>query len=154
MIMEYGIIANTGLDNVNAATLKDFVIIILAIGGFAMAAFTTFRPQKPTVITPDPLRIEKLDKFATRDFCEMKHLEVNRRLDTHDEQLAQLRIEAKAELQQNQEHASARSAAIYRKVDEVREELTAKMDGLNEQMTTGFKDVERAVGRIEGQIKS
>jgi len=150
--MEYGIIAN--LDSVNAATLKDFVIILLALGGFAMAAWTTFRPSKPTVITPDPLRVEKLDKFATRDFCEMKHLEVTRRLDGHDAELAQFRTEAKADREQNQVHASQRSAAIYHKIDEVRDELTTKMDGINEQMSKGFKDVERAVGRIEGQIRT
>jgi len=145
--MEYGIIANTGLESIPADFLK--TLLMVAIVGLQI--YSMYR--KPVPI-PNPLQIEKLDKFATRDFCEMKHLETNRRLDGHDADVRALYEEMKRERQSNQEHASLRSAAIYRKIDEVRDELTTKMDGLNEQMTTGFKDVERAVGRIEGQIKS
>jgi t-SNARE complex subunit (syntaxin) len=151
--MEPGIIlANaTGLDNVPATTLKDVIIIIMGLGGFVMVAIQFFR--KPANV-PQPLQIEKLDKFATRDFCEMKHLEISRRLDGHDADVRALYDEIKRDRQANQVHASERSANIHAKIDAVREELTDKIDTLRGDVTSGFQDVERAIGRIEGKIAS
>ena len=121
--MEYGIIAN--IDSVNAATLKDFVIILLALGGFAMAAWTTFRPARPTAIAPDPLRIEKLDKFATRDFCEMKHVEIGRRLDGHDADVRAIYNEIKAGRSEMQNNVRVDIAGVHDRINivlgEVRE---------------------------------
>lgn len=122
------------MENVNAATLKDFVIILLALGGFAMAGWTAFRPPRPTGITPDPLRIEKLDKFATRDFCDLQHAEVTRRLNGHDADVRALYEEMKKDRQQNREHASNRSAATYTKIEAVRSELADKIDSTPERV--------------------
>ncbi len=147
MIMEYGIIAQVNLGD---APPDHFKWTILIIVGVVLVGLQIYIALRKTV--PNPLQVEKLDKFATRDFCEALQAENRRRLDGHDADVRALYEEIKRDRQQNQEHASQRSAAIYRKIDEVQREVSSKIDGLNEQMTTGFKDVERAVGRIEGQI--
>jgi hypothetical protein len=140
MIMEYGIIATGDLSSVNPITLKDFIIIGLAILGAAGMIKNLFG-KNTTTVGPDPLRIEKLDKFATRDFCEQRHSEVSRRLDGHDKDVRALYDEIKKDRDANEIHASERSASIYEKIDEVRSE-----------MNCGFKDMERAIGRIEGKV--
>ena len=143
MIMEYGIIiASTDLSSVNPITLKDVIIIGLALLGAAGMIKNLFG-KNTTNIAPDPLRIEKLDKFATRDFCEQRHHEVTRRLDGLDGHVRAIYDEIKKDRDANEIHASERSASIYEKIDEVRSE-----------MNTGFKDMERAIGRIEGKVSS
>jgi hypothetical protein len=138
--MELGIILANDLASVNPITLKDVIIIGLAILGGAGMVKNLFG-KNTTAITPDPLRIEKLDKFATRDFCEQRHSEVARRLDGHDGDIRALYAEIKTDRDANEIHASERSASIYEKIDEVRAE-----------MNSGFKDMERAIGRIEGKV--
>lgn len=122
------------METVNAATLKDFVIIALALGGFALAAWATFQPRQPTNITPDPLRIEKLDKFATRDFCESKNNEVHRRLDQHEKEIVQLRLEAREDRQNGEAHATRRSADLHGKIESVRTDLNDKIDAMPERI--------------------
>ncbi len=125
--MEYGIIASTGLENVPATTLKDVIIILVGLLIVGLQVFNTFK--KPTPM-PQPLQIEKLDKFATRDFCEVQHSDLRRQLAAHDKDIAQLREEAKEDRRNNEVHASQRSSGLHKKIEDVRSELTDKIDDM------------------------
>ncbi len=132
MIMETGIML-ADISSVNPATLKDFVIIIIGVGGFVMVVVQFFR-KPSTAITPDPLRIEKLDKLASRDFVQERHAEHARRLDAHDKEIAQIRNEAKEDRRNNEVHASQRSSNLYQKIEAVRTELNEKIDAMPERI--------------------
>jgi hypothetical protein len=45
-----------------------------------------------------------------------------------------------------------RARRIYRHVDEVRAEIGTTVDSIRGTMISGIKDVERAIGRLEGKI--
>jgi len=99
--------------------------VILTIGVLVAIAVNLMGVlRKPNMaITPDPLRIEKLDKFATRDFCEMKHTEVRERLAKHDTDIA----------------------ALWNT-------LRNENEAIRLEMRKGFGSMERSLGRIEGKI--
>lgn len=152
MIMEYGIIlANANPADVPADFWKNSIIVALVIFGVVMTVLNyRKRGEKSSVSVADqpvaatisgPVQTLSVDKFATRDFCEMQHKEVTRRLDGHDSDIRALYDEIKTDRDANEVHASARSASIYEKIDEVRSEMNA-----------GFKDMERALGRLEGKV--
>ena len=127
--------------------------VVLTIGvlvTIAMNVISLFK-KSSTAITPDPLRVEKLDRFATRDFCETQHNEVSRRLDGHDSDIRAIYGEIKQSRAEGETHAGQRSATLHRKIEEVRSELNVKLDDLRAENNQGFKDVERAIGRIEGR---
>jgi hypothetical protein len=129
--MEYGIIAD--LSAVNPMTLKDFAIIGLALISGAVGLKALFG-KNTTALTPDPLRIEKLDKFATRDWCERERDETKRRLDSHDKDIAKIHDEFRQDREKNEVHASQRSQTIFRAIDELRRELTEKIDSTPERL--------------------
>jgi hypothetical protein len=121
------------LSDVPDEHFKWTVIIILAIATFGLLLYTTFRAPK-TIVTPDPLRVEKLDKFATRDFVESQNAEVKRRLDAHDRDVQRIYDEIKAERAANQVHQSERSKTLFNEIKSVRDELTDKMDEMPDRI--------------------
>ena len=160
--MEYGIIlANANPADVPADFWKNIIIVALIVFSVVMAVLNyRKRGEKSSISVADqpvaatisgPVQTLSVDKFATRDFCEMRHVEVTRRLDGHDNEIANLRATAKEDRADNQIHASQRSQTIHKKIEDVRTELTGKIDGLRHEMSSGFGDIERALGRIEGK---
>lgn len=119
--------AQADLGAVPADHFKWTIVIIIGLILVGLQIWTATRQNK-TVIAPDPLRVEKFDAYATRHFCEMQHAEVTRRLNGHDADVRALYDEIKRDRQQNQEHASKRSETLYRKIEEVRTELSDKID--------------------------
>jgi hypothetical protein len=122
MIMEYGIIAEAAGPNPGIAWNVILTIgVIVAIG----ANLASLIRKPTTAITPDPLRIEKLDKFATRDFCEMKHGETKATLGRHDLEISELwRV------------------------------IRSENENIRDEVRKGFQSMERSLGRIEGTIKN
>lgn len=59
--------------------------------------------------------------------------------DTH-ENFVQIRNELKEDRQQNQVHASARAASLYKKIDEVRAELSAKVETMPDRVITQLRN--------------
>lgn len=126
-------LASTGMESVPAATFKDVFLILLGLVGLALGAYGYIR--KPvTTITPDPLRVEKLDKFATRDFCSTLHSELNRRLDGHDSDIKNLYDEFKSDREASAVSARQRSAAIYGRIDNLETKLTDKIDTMPDRI--------------------
>jgi hypothetical protein len=142
--MIHGCLA-TGLDAVPADNLKWTLIVLMGLAIFGMQVVGAFRKPGATAIEPDPLRVVKMDKFATRDFCDMKHSEVARRLDAHDAAIQKLYDEIKAERSAQQIHASERSKTLFQAIGKTRDELTEKIDGvqtaLNDKMDAIPKEV-------------
>lgn len=119
------------LSDVPEGQFKWTVLILLGLAMLVMQAFSTFRSRK---VTPDPLRVEKLDKFATRDFVEAQNAEVKRRLDGHDVDVRRIYDEIKEERAANQVHQSERSKTLFNEIRGVREELTEKIDEMPDRI--------------------
>ena len=140
MIMEQGIIlAQADLTAVPADTLKWTLIVIIGLVLVGLQVWTAVRSSK-TQITPDPLRVEKLDKFATRDFCEQRHAEVSRRLDGHDKDVRTIYDEIKRNRADNESQANTRSVAVHAKIDDVRRELSEKIDDMPAQIIATLRN--------------
>lgn len=103
--------------------------VVLTLGvliAIAVNIMTLVR-KNTTAITPDPLRIEKLDKLATREFVANQHNEIDRRLNGHDADIARLTEDMKDDRKQNEIHASSRSANLHGKIEAVRTDLTKQL---------------------------
>jgi hypothetical protein len=128
--MEYGIIAEAAP---NPSIAWEVVLTLGVLVNLALGAVNVLRKPGMT-ISPDPLRIEKLDKFATRDFCEMKHQEVHRRLDGHDADIRAIYNEIKtgrSEMQNN-----------------VREDIA----GVHDRINVVLGEVRELKGRVEEKL--
>ena len=121
------------MESVPATTFKDVFLILMGLIGLCVGVYGYMR--KPvTSITPDPLRVEKLDKFATRDFCSTLHSEINRRLDSHDSDIKALYEEIKSGRDESAASARQRSAAIYGRIDNLETKLTDKIDTMPDRI--------------------
>jgi hypothetical protein len=139
-----------GMDAVPADLIKNLVVIGLALSTTVLGWLMFANRGNTKKITVDdqpvaaridgPISTLKLDQLATRDFVAERHTEFLRRLDGHDADIRSLYAEIKADRAANEAHASARSAAIYQKIDTVQN-----------QMQQGFRDLERALGRLESK---
>lgn len=134
-------IAVGDMSAVPADQVKGTITILIGLIIVGLQIYNTIKGQKPTVITPDPLRIEKLDKFATRDFVEAQRNEVTRRLDSHDQDIRRIYDEMKAERAANQVHQSERSQTIFKAIDKVRTELTDKIDDMPDRIISMLNDL-------------
>ena len=118
------IMAQVNLSDAPADQFKWTVLILIGLVLVGLQIWTATRQNK-TVIAPDPLRIEKLDKFATRDFCEMKHVEISRRLDGHDADVRAIYSEIKAGRSEMQNNVRVDIAGVHDRINivlgEVRE---------------------------------
>jgi hypothetical protein len=122
-----------GLEAVPAEQLKWTLVILMTLAILALQVWLAVRSRR-TQITPDPLRIEKLDKFATRDFCEMKNAELSRRLEANEEDIRRIYVEMKRDRAAADVHASERSKTIFNEIKLVRAEVTDKIDGMPDRI--------------------
>ena len=141
--MEYGII-HPFVAEASNTFMGQFVYAAIALIGGVLAGLGIMAYIK----RPDPLQIEqplrtnidgevqfrKLDQFATRDFCEAKHLDVTRRLNGHDQDIAALRQDMKEDRKQAEIHASARGSKLYDEIKSVRSELSDKIDEMPDRI--------------------
>jgi len=96
--------------------------------------------QKTTRLEPDPLRVEKIDKLASREFVSSQFAEAARRLNGHDADIAAIRQDMKEDRRNNDIHASQRSAGLHQKIDNVRVELSEKIDGMEARIIATLKN--------------
>lgn len=158
------ILATSDINNADANLLKQLAIIGGWVFGIVMSAlmYQLGKRKKDIAIADQPIATTatvngtiqtlSVEKFVTRDFCDLRHNELTRRLDGHDAEIASLRDDAKQDRADGEVHASARSATIHRKIEDVRTELTGHINALRTEMSGGFKAVERSLGRIEGKV--
>lgn len=132
------ILAESSLQGVTGDYFKSFMTVAGWLLGI-VAVIWGLR-QRTTRIEPDPLRVEKIDKLATREFCQAKHTEVERRLLGHDQDIAALRADMKEDRRNNEIHASQRSAGLHSKIDNVRIELSEKIDGMEARIIATLKN--------------
>lgn len=156
--------AGSDINNADPNLLKQLAIIGGWVFGIVMSVlmYQLGKRKKDVLIADQPIATSttvtgtvqtlSMDKFATRDFCDMRHDEITRRLDGHDAEISALRDDAKQDRADGEVHASARSATIHRKIEDVRTELTGHINALRTEMSGGFKAVERSLGRIEGKV--
>ena len=144
-------LANSGIDTVNAETFKGISLYLGWLVGILGVLWGILRGR--TKIEPTPFPVEKVDKLATRDFVEAQQRENQRRLDGHDSDIRNIYAEMKTNRVDSEQHASLRSATIFKKIEDVRVELSEKIDKSNTLTEKVLRDYERALGRIEGRDK-
>ena len=149
--MTFPLMFAAGVDSVPADLLKSLLIVGLATSTVVLGwlQYSARRESRRVTVDDQPVaaRIDgpvntlTLDKLATRDFVAERFVETTRRLDGHDGDIRALYGEIKTDRAANEAHASARSAAIYTKIDAVQAE-----------MQKGFRDMERSLGRLETRM--
>jgi hypothetical protein len=92
------------------------------------------------------------DPNPPNDTLEAGRRELERRVLAGETALANLRQDIAHDREQTEISARSRSAGVYNKVEEVRKELSCKVDELRDEVGQQFKDTERALGRIEGKL--
>jgi hypothetical protein len=65
-----------------------------------------------------------------------------------------LRAKQEADNKANEIHISQRSKSIYDEINRCREGLEGKIQAVEDAFTTHSKDIERALGRIEGKLEN
>ena len=130
------------LTNTAPEHVKDFILIGIALFGVVALAWGMVK-KNTTTVAPDPLRVQKADGTVSREFCAQIHGDTTRRLDGHDKDIRDIYAELKRDREANENHASARSSAIYGEIRKV-----------SEEMNRGFRDVERTLGRLETKLSS
>jgi hypothetical protein len=113
------------VDKVDPSFFHQFTLVILGLlsGLASAAAIAGALFAKRRKIEPQPLQVEEAEKFVTASACGSSHAHLIKRLDQHDEIIRDLWTTFRAE------NASIRH-----------------------EMTKGFQDMERALGRIEGKL--
>lgn len=77
---------------------------------------------------------------------------MERRIGAVEEVCKSAAVDRHRDLQEAEHSARVRSAKLYEKIDETRKEMTTAQDEVRSEMQQGFKDMERALGRLEGKI--
>ena len=121
------------LESVAPAALRDFALII---GGLAATAYYLKELFWGGEKIPQPLRTLKEEKFVTTSQCLKEHEEDRK-------QVAQLRqqfvnLEYSRETQRLQ--ASEDRKTIYKHIDEVRRELSQKIDDMPDRVIATLKN--------------
>jgi hypothetical protein len=123
-------------------TAWNVVLTIAVLIAITVNVVALYRGGRTTNrIEPTPLDVRKIPGIMSVDMHKVCHEEVVRRLNAHDGNIREIyrRIE---ETQARQEaHASERSAAIYRKIDEVRMEVTDKIDTMPDRIIKTLSDL-------------
>jgi len=126
------------LAQITPAQWSGFTVVLTAL--IAVAANIAIvwglfkRSDRRREIHPQPLEIKEATQFASK------------------KDLDQLAAARQADMKELEISARARSSATYDKIDEIRIELTQANDATRAEMQKGFKDMERALGRLEGKI--
>lgn len=121
------------INDIPAEFIKWVVVLavglLAASGGWAGAFFARNRKIKP-----QPLDVRKVDTFMTREFCNTHHIEINRRLEQHDMDIRGIYAELKADRERHERHTSERSAGLYKRIEDVRMELSDKVDSMPDRI--------------------
>ena len=95
--------------------------------------------KKQEVKVDQPLNVQLLESFVTKS-------EFTSHTADNKNDLDSIRAELREDRRNNEQHASARSAGIYRKIDEVRSELSEKIDAMPSRIVA---DLRNAKGLLE-----
>lgn len=111
------------------------MLTIAVLVAISVNVLALYRGGKSTnKIEPQPLDVRKIPGVVSVDMHNTCHAEVQRRLNGHDEDIRSIYSRIEAVQTRNEQHASERSAAIYRKIDEVRLEVTDKIDTMPDRI--------------------
>jgi hypothetical protein len=104
--------------------LKDFLLIVLAIASPIAAWVGLYYGRRRSVaVTPDPLRVQPVERWVTRDLCEQMHGATAK--DIAD-------VKARVTALENGQREMVE--AIDRRMGEMRTEITAGLRGVHERV--------------------
>jgi hypothetical protein len=106
------------ISSVDANHLKDFVIIAIGVGIFAIQIIGAIRNRGA-----QKREVSFSEEFVTKQVCATAHADYARRIDAAEKQLV----------------------ALW-------DTLRSENESIRDELRRGFQDMERALGRIEGQL--
>ena len=125
------------IENVAPSALRDFALIV---GGAAATAYYVkeifWNGGNRRDIYPDPLRVQKMEKFVSEKDCASRHAEETARMSQLHQQL--IAMEASRETQRRQ--VSEDLKTIYNHIDEVRRELSQKIEDMPDRVIATLKN--------------
>ena len=104
--------------------------------------------RSQTNITNEPLMVQESVRPVNERDCLSRHDQSTHQIKTlsaHLEELRRLRIA-------DAKDASLSREKLYAAIKDVRLEVTTIHESSRKEMTKGFQDIERALGRLEGKI--
>jgi hypothetical protein len=143
------------IDKVSPTFLHQAALLFIGVlgGAASVAAIAGVVLKKRRLIEPQPLEVRPSAEYVTTAFCSQRHEQTSRGLMEVTEQVRRLWERLERDKESFEVSARTRSAGIYNKIDEIRKELADANTTTREEMSKGFRDVERALGRLEGEIK-
>ena len=125
------------LESVAPQALRDFALIV---GGLAATAYYVkelfWGGGSRREIYPDPLRVEKMVKNVSEKDCFLRNSEETKRIEQLHLQL--VKLEESRETQRRQ--ASDDRKTIYNHIDEVRRELSQKIEDMPDRVIATLKN--------------
>jgi hypothetical protein len=106
------------------------------------------RKKEARVISPQPLIIEQASRGVTERECLSRHDQSSVQIGALSMQLSEIRT---LRVQDSKDSGAAREK-LYAAIKDVRLEVTSMHEASRREMSVGFQDIERALGRLEGKI--
>lgn len=131
------------MDTVNAGTFRDVMLMLFGLVGVATGLVIIWTRLRPTQVSPQPLVVKNADQFVSKEFCAGARNETDKRLTQVERDVRDMR-----------EHQSKQIKEAYDKMEQFREEVVEQIREEGDKSERSFKDMERAIGRIEGAIKN
>jgi len=133
-------------DTIADGDFNNHAIMWIAVVGspllsLALTCFNVFR-KRETIIGDQPVKIAKEKEFVTKKEFEDHRIESNRRYHEHAVEIRAIRQEIKEGEEKIIKAGSDRGKDLYGRIDEVRADLTDRID-----------TVLKAVSRVEGAIE-
>lgn len=117
--------------------LKDWLIIALALASPILSVIGLVIGRRAR-IEPDPLRVQKVETL--RDWCDSAHAAIGHRLDCHDAAINAIRAEIAHQRETAEAAARQRTSGIYQRIEDVRRELSDKIEAMPPQIIALLKN--------------
>jgi septation ring formation regulator EzrA len=121
----------------NLGTVIMGIAILVAIAASSLALLQTGKAQKRN-IEPQPLEVAVTEKFSTRESCNQKHTETDRRMNTMEHEIATIRASIQETLLDYDRKSEERISKVHDRINALGTSISDKIG-----------DLKRDIGRLE-----
>lgn len=128
------------------------IMLLVSLSGAVVGWLSYAQSRKARHITPQPLKVEGVEKFQTLDGCASQHQHIAEEIDRVDRRVTEVDNDLKKFKQAVLDNGEARKNFIVAHVDSVRRELSNEIGNVHKRMDN-FPDKLIALLRNTGVIK-
>jgi hypothetical protein len=147
------------IDKVPPVLLWQLAVLIAALIAIGAGATTIFSNLRKTKVTaelnppfPESIETREQASYVTEKVCAERHSTFCQRMENITSEIRSIWERIGKDRVDLENMARTRSAGLYQRIDEVRRELSTEQQAMRAEMQQGFKDIERAIGQLEGKI--